>query len=55
MSDLDLESSADILGGGGDLYSDRLPSEWARNSGEEVQEDLVAGEMLAGAEEDYIS
>lgn len=57
MTELDFESSAEILGGGGDLFSDRLPTEWARGAGEEHPEDELARELLEGKspEEDYIS
>jgi hypothetical protein len=59
MSEIDEESSADILGGGGDLYSDRLPAEWARDTGEEIT--LTEAELTRlllegkGVEEDYVS
>ena len=39
MSPLGIESYADMLGGGGDLYVDRLPLEWARSTGEEMEDD----------------
>ena len=39
MTELGLESYADMLGGGGDVWSDRLPIEWARVTGEEMTEE----------------
>ncbi len=38
MSPLDIESYADMLGGGGDVYLDRLPPEWARSTGAEIED-----------------
>lgn len=55
MTDLGVESSADILGGGGDLYSDRLAIDWDRNTGVEFTEDELTMMYLQGREEDYIS
>jgi translation elongation factor EF-G len=56
MTELDEESVADMLGGGGDIHSDRLALDWARESGLEV-EDESARILLEGsaAEEDYVS
>ncbi|MGA2938055.1 MAG: hypothetical protein ABSF52_13255 [Syntrophobacteraceae bacterium] len=39
MSDLDMDDYADFLGGGGDIYTDRLPPLWERHSGLELSED----------------
>ena len=39
MSDLDMDDYADFLGGGGDIYTDRLPTLWERHSGLEISED----------------
>ncbi len=36
MSFLDIENYADFLGGGGDIYSDRLPPAFARHEGMEL-------------------
>jgi hypothetical protein len=36
MSDLGIDDYADILGGGGDIYNDRLPPAWARHEGMEL-------------------
>ncbi len=55
MTDLGLESSADMLGGGGDLYLDRLAIDWDRNTGVEFTEDELTMMYLQGREEDYIS
>jgi hypothetical protein len=60
MSEFDEESSADILGGGGDLFSDRVPAEWARDTGEEIlglTEDELTRILMEGrhVEEDYVS
>ncbi|MGA2938253.1 MAG: hypothetical protein ABSF52_14275 [Syntrophobacteraceae bacterium] len=38
MSDLGIDDYADILGGGGDIYTDRLPPAFARNEGMELSE-----------------
>jgi HSP20 family protein len=35
MTHFGVESMADMLGGGGDLWTDRLSSEWAREYGQE--------------------
>jgi len=39
MSDLGIDNYADILGGGGDIYNDRLPPAFARFEGMEFSED----------------
>jgi len=39
MSDLGIDNYADILGGGGDIYSDRLPPAFARHEGMELNEE----------------
>ena len=39
MSDLDIENYADFLGGGGDIYTDRLPPAFARHAGMELTEE----------------
>lgn len=36
MSDLGIDDYADILGGGGDIYSDRLPPAFPRHEGLEL-------------------
>ncbi len=36
MSDLGVDNFADILGGGGDLYTDRLPPAFPRHEGMEL-------------------
>jgi hypothetical protein len=41
MTNLGHESIADMLGGGGDLWSDRLHPEWMRGFGEELKEGLA--------------
>ncbi|MGO9019453.1 MAG: hypothetical protein ACLQVJ_14005 [Syntrophobacteraceae bacterium] len=38
MSDLGIDNYADILGGGGDIYTDRLPPAFARHEGMEFSE-----------------
>ncbi len=38
MSDLGMEDYSEIVGGGGDIYSDRLPPAWPRGSGMELSE-----------------
>jgi len=56
LSDLDMDDYADFLGGGGDIYTDRLPTMWERHSGlelseDEVQEITTSGPILpAGSE-----
>lgn len=40
MTDLGVESMADLVGGGGDIHSDRLAVDWGREVGEEVKEEL---------------
>ena len=39
MSDLGIDNYADIIGGGGDIYTDRLPPAFARNEGMELSEE----------------
>lgn len=38
MTNFDHENYADLLGGGGDVYSDRLHPEWMRDYGGEPDE-----------------
>ena len=38
MTNFGLESYADMLGGGGDVHTDRLHPEWLRDYGSEVEE-----------------
>jgi hypothetical protein len=42
MTHFGIESFADMLGGGGDLHMDRLPIDWARFTGAEMED----GEVL---------
>jgi len=39
MSDLDVEDYADFIGGGGDIFTDRLPPAFPRNEGMELNEE----------------
>jgi len=39
MTDFDLESYSDMLGGGGDIWSDRLYPEWMRDFGSESEQE----------------
>ncbi|GLI35712.1 hypothetical protein [Desulforhabdus amnigena] len=39
MSNFPHESYADLLGGGGDIYTDRLHPEWMRDFGKEEEEE----------------
>lgn len=39
MSSLGIDHVADMIGGGGDLWTDRLTPEWPRNAGEELTEE----------------
>jgi len=56
MTEFDEECAADILGGGGDVYTDRLSADATSFAGEETS-DIEARELLEGryVEEDYIS
>jgi len=56
MTELDEESYANLLGGGGDIYKDRLPVDWPRSTGEETltDEEVAAFEGRFVAE-DYVS
>ena len=57
MTALGLESTADMLGGGGDIHTDRLAVDWDRSIGAEF-EDLEEAEVLLEGRyvaEDYIS
>ncbi len=57
MTGLGIESSADLLGGGGDIHTDRLAVDWDRSIGEEF-EDLEEAKILSEGRyvaEDYIS
>ena len=47
MSDLDTDDYSDLLGGGGDIYKDRLPPAWERHSGLELSEE-ESKEISAG-------
>ncbi len=38
MSDLGIDNYADIVGGGGDIWWDRLPPAWPRHEGMELTE-----------------
>lgn len=46
MTNLGIESFADMVGGGGDYRFDRLAVDWGRTEGMELEEDLIR-------EEDY--
>lgn len=50
MTHYGVESFADFLGGGGDIWTDRLYGEWERNYGEEVSEELANSEVVNGSE-----
>lgn len=47
MSRVGISSYAEMLGGGGDIYTDRLVPEWERFSGEELvgDEEMEAASM----------
>ena len=36
MTDFDVENYADMIGGGGDIWTDRLPPAWPRQTGSEL-------------------
>jgi len=57
MTNLGLESPADMLGGGGDIHSDRLAVDWNRSIGREFEDVEEANVLLEGhyVAEDYIS
>ncbi|NLI82919.1 MAG: hypothetical protein GX443_14685 [Deltaproteobacteria bacterium] len=57
MTHMDVESYADLLGGGGDIHYDRLHPEWMRDAGVEVEENEDLKERLEGryVNEDYVS
>jgi hypothetical protein len=38
MSDLDIDDYSEFVGGGGDIYTDRLPPAFPRNEGMEFSE-----------------
>lgn len=38
MTHWGVENVADLLGGGGDVWADRLHTEWSRDAGEEISE-----------------
>lgn len=56
MSPLGIEAFAEMLGGGGDIYTDRLIPEWSRFSGRELSDgeeslmEAAGGESAEGAE-----
>lgn len=56
MTEFGEECAADILGGGGDVYTDRIAPDSTRYAGEEMP-DIDARMMLEGryVEEDYVS
>lgn len=56
MTELDEESYANLLGGGGDIHTDRLPVDWPRFTGEETltEEEVTAFEGIYVGE-DYES
>jgi hypothetical protein len=41
MSDLGIDDYSDIVGGGGDIYWDRLPPAWPRHTGMELTREEV--------------
>ena len=51
MSSFGIDSFAEMLGGGGDIYTDRLPLEWARNAGEEIVEEASEEASLSSSAE----
>ncbi|MFZ2448064.1 MAG: hypothetical protein WAW37_17035 [Syntrophobacteraceae bacterium] len=62
MSDLAIDDYSDFVGGGGDIYSDRIPPGWPRTIGAELteEEEIELGPtiteeyeaVLAGSSED---
>lgn len=52
MTELGIDSYADMLGGGGDVWTDRLPTEWPRVTGQELtEEEAQHFESTQGARE----
>lgn len=47
LSDVDTDDYAEFVGGGGDIYTDRLPPTWERHSGLELSEE-ESQEITAG-------
>ncbi len=50
MSSLGIDHPADMIGGGGDVWTDRLTTEWPRYTGEEVLEDVAQGQEGVNAQ-----
>jgi hypothetical protein len=52
MSDLGIDNYADILGSGGDIYTDRLPPAFPRSEGMELseEEEKELGPVVLGNE-----
>jgi hypothetical protein len=50
MSSLGIDNYADMIGGGGDLWQDRLSMEWARYTGEELTDEEANELGFEGAE-----
>ncbi|MFZ2444844.1 MAG: hypothetical protein WAW37_00660 [Syntrophobacteraceae bacterium] len=54
MSNVDADDYSGFLGGGGDIYSDRLPPAWERRSGmefsEEELQEITAGGLILSAD-----
>ncbi len=48
MTEFDGECGAAIAGGGGDIDTNRLPLDGARDSGEEVADDETVRELVEG-------
>ena len=56
LSELDMDDYSDFLGGGGDIYTDRLAPVWERSTGselseEDLQEITAGGFLLSTASE----
>ncbi|MCE5334783.1 MAG: hypothetical protein LLG06_09335 [Desulfobacteraceae bacterium] len=58
MTDFELESTADLLGGGGDIYTDRLPIDTYREIGMEMADEESPEELSvqssAGQDRDFV-
>lgn len=50
MSYIGIDNYADMLGGGGDIWLDRVALEWARHTGEELTDDEAIELGFEGAE-----
>jgi hypothetical protein len=55
MSSLEIDNYADMLGGGGDIWQDRLTLDWERHTGVELSDEEARELGFESAEEGYKS